>query len=88
MGLLLCRACWPNFTSCCQKGGGRIWGWLLEGLPHAVPWAHPDSVFLFSRDGPAGLAEDGLPGAGCQADPGLRAADHSRGGGPALEGAR
>lgn len=50
--------------------------------------AHPDSVSLFARGGPAGLAEDGLPGAGRQADPGLRAADHSRGGGPALEGAR
>lgn len=60
---------------------------VFQGHPHPIR-AHPDSIFLVFPNDPAGLAEDGLPRAGGQADPGLCAAHHGRGGGPALEGAR
>lgn len=58
-----------------------------------VPWVTchllPALTFLFGfHHCPSGPAENGLPGAGRPAHPGFCAADHSRGGGPALEGAR
>lgn len=65
---------------------GGFCGGFLGGGSHLI-WAHPDSIFLAFPNDPAGLAEDGLPRAGGQAYPGLRAAHHGRGGGPTLEGA-
>lgn len=63
-----------------EKEAGGFWGCSWGKFPGLDPPA------CFSRC-PPGAAEDGLPGAGGAADPGLCAADHSRGGGPALAGA-
>lgn len=74
-----------------ELGPGGV-SWASQRLPlpgKGTPRAARAALAAASHPAPssAGLAEVGLPGPGGQTHPGLRAPDHGRRGGAALEGA-